>query len=171
MHVVIIRYLLAALVGSLVTWAICDKIAEGQVATAQLAHQKELRDMENRGRQEADQARAELRKVQKDIAADDAEQTKKLEEQRNEIERLNDCLRTGSCGLRINATCKVPVPVPSAQSAGSTAASGVDDDARPVLTPVAESAYFALRHGINEQERKLVMCQEYVRSLPGNNGG
>lgn len=168
MSILILRYLTVFLLGSLVTWAICDKIAEGQVAAAKLAHQKELVSIERRGRDESEQAKRELRAVQSQIASKDAANNKQLEDTRNEINRLNDCLRTGKCGLRVNATCQAGTRNPIARDPGSATPSGLDDDQTPVLTPVAESAYFALRQGLNVKERQLTMCQDYVMSLPGN---
>jgi len=81
----------------------------------------------------------------------------KLQGAQNETNRLRDCLRTGSCGLRIAATC------PPAQGPDITAAPSVDSGTRAELTPDAESAYFTLRDGIGRTESKLAACQDELR--------
>lgn len=75
----------------------------------------------------------------------------------NETNRLRDCLRAGTCGLRIAATCT------PTQSPDVAPAPGVDSGTRAVLTPDAESAYFALRDGIGRTETKLAACQDELR--------
>ena len=71
-----------------------------------------------------------------------------------ETNRLRDCLRNGSCGLRVAAKCP-PVPASSPAASGP----GVDHGTAARLDPAFESAYFALRDGIDRQRRQLEACQ------------
>lgn len=102
-----------------------------------------------------DAAIAERDKLAKKLAdADDAQRTK-LKEANDETNRLRDCLRTGTCGLRVKATCK-------SKPATNTGAS-VDSGTGAELDPDAGSAYFALRDGINQVTAQLAACQDQLR--------
>lgn len=93
-----------------------------------------------------------------ELATSNDKHLAELQGAQNETNRLRDCLRTGSCGLRVAATCPDYPSVPQA-----TAAPGVDSGTRAELTPDAESAYFALRDGIDRTEAKLAACQDELR--------
>lgn len=83
-----------------------------------------------------------------------------------ETNRLRDCLRNGSCGLRVAAKCP-PVPASSPAASGAI----VDHGTAARLDSAAESAYFALRDGIDQQRRQLEACQARLmplRQSPGN---
>lgn len=82
----------------------------------------------------------------------------------NETNRLRDCLRAGTCGLRIAANC------PAAQSPGIATAPSVDYGTGAELTADAESAYFALRDGIDRTETKLAACQDELRTRAAPSG-
>lgn len=79
----------------------------------------------------------------------------KLKGAQDETNRLRDCLRSGTCGLRIGARC------PSAPE--TPAAAGVDPGARAELDRAAESAYFALRDGIDRAAAQLAACQAELK--------
>jgi len=81
----------------------------------------------------------------------------------NENERVNTCLRDGSCVLRIRAQCPPAASnVPSARPGG-----GVDTPAPAVLAPETGQAYTALRAGILETERVLRACQASLGVFTG----
>lgn len=85
----------------------------------------------------------------------DYEQTAKLEAERNETNRLRDCIANGTCGLRVNATCPAPAAnVPQAGTPGS-----VDHGTGAQLTADARQNYFALRDGIAKVVAQLAACQ------------
>lgn len=161
MHAVIVRYVIVFALGVMGGSYFTAKVADAELASTRETHTRELAVIQAAEARKTATAQKELRETQAQIALLDTKNHGQLEAQRNEIQRLNDCLRTGTCGLRVNATC------PATGSDGNTnpTAARVDDGKRPTLTPVAESAYFALRHGINENETKLMMCQEYVGTL------
>jgi len=82
---------------------------------------------------------------------------KELQGAQNETNRLRDCLRSGTCGLRIAATCS------PAQTPGATAAPSVDSGAGAELAETARRAYFALRDGIDRAGSQLAACQDELR--------
>ena len=78
----------------------------------------------------------------------------KLKGSQDETNRLRDCLRSGTCGLRIGARC------PASET---PAAAGMDHGARAELDRSAESAYFALRDGIDRASAQLEACQAELK--------
>jgi hypothetical protein len=111
--------------------------------------------------QERDQARADLAARLSDI---DTAESKKLKESENENNRLRDCLRRGTCGLRIAAVC--PANTGSVVSAARPGGS-VDSGAGAGLTTQAEQDYFVLRAGISSAQRKLAACQASLGKITG----
>lgn len=162
MQLALIRYALVFVLGVVLGTYFTGKDAAATLANLRADHAVELAKTRSEEAKRTATAKRELEATQQQIAQLDTKNHGRLEAQRNEIERLNSCLRTGTCGLRVNATC------PGDRDRGgiaNAATPGVDDGKGATLTPVAESAYFALRHGINENESKLMMCQEYVGTL------
>lgn len=74
----------------------------------------------------------------------------------NETNRLRDCMLTGSCGLRVNATCGPRL--------GPTSP-GVDNGAGAELDADARQAYFALRDGIDRVTAQLTACQGQLSAM------
>lgn len=86
----------------------------------------------------------------------DAEQTAALGKERDETQRLRDCVARGTCGLRVAAVCPARAPdVP-----GAAPAAGVGDAGAPGLTEDARRNYYALRDGIAAVTRQLTACQQ-----------
>lgn len=162
MHAVIVRYVIVLVLGIMGGSYFTAKVSETELAETRESHAVALAAAKVEEARKTANAQKELRETQQEIARLDTKNHGQLEAQRNEIERLNACLRTGTCGLRVNATCPA---TGSGDGNADPAAARVDDGKGPALTPVAESAYFALRHGINENEAKLIMCQEYAGAL------
>lgn len=102
-----------------------------------------------------DDAIAKRDELAKKLADADDTHTKELKDANTETNRLRDCLRTGSCGLRIKARC------PSATAAAPGAS--VDSGPGAELDATAGSAYFALRDGINQVTAQLAACQDQLR--------
>lgn len=99
--------------------------------------------------------------AKRDAVADDLRKAsdqheKKLSEAQDETNRLRDRLRSGALGLRVAAKC--PAASPQAP-----AAPGVDTGAGAELAGAAESAYFALRDGIDRAGAQLAACQAELR--------
>lgn len=79
------------------------------------------------------------------------------EKDRGETNKLRDCLRRGTCGLRVAATCPDPNRPPGTPGAGVGAGTGAR------LAADAEPDYFALRDGITRTQRKLAACQAELK--------
>lgn len=88
------------------------------------------------------------------LRASNDQHAAKLKGAQDETNRLRDCLRSGTCGLRIGARCPAPE---------TPAATGVDSGAGAVLDRAAESAYFALRDGIDRASAQLEACQAELK--------
>ena len=89
----------------------------------------------------------------------DSKHSKELSHALTENRRLADCVRAGTCGVRIRATCPAATPtdVPQAPGTGS-----VVDDAGPRLDEAAERDYFSLRAGIETARKQIDGLQDYI---------
>lgn len=91
---------------------------------------------------------------QRDVAALDAKYTKDLADAKKQLDDLQRCVRTGKCGLRINANCPAN---------GATSTSGLGDASSPRLTDSAERDYFTLRERIVTVTKQVNYLQDYIR--------
>ena len=91
---------------------------------------------------------------QRDVAALDAKYTKDLADAKKQLDDLQHCIRTGKCGLRINARC----PANGATSTGS-----LGDASGPRLTDSAERDYFTLRERIVTVTKQVGYLQDYIK--------
>ena len=89
----------------------------------------------------------------------DSKHSKELSHALTENRRLADCVRAGTCGVRIRATCPAATPtdVPQAPGTGSVA-----DDAGPRLDEAAERDFFHLRAGIETARKQIDGLQDYI---------
>ncbi|AMJ70550.1 endopeptidase [Enterobacter cloacae] len=92
---------------------------------------------------------------QRDVAALDAKYTKDLTDAKKQLDDLQRCLRTGKCGLHINAKCPAN---------GAAGASGMGDASGPRLTDSAERDYFTLRQRIVKVTKQIGYLQEYIKN-------
>lgn len=116
-------------------------------------HDREAREVAEVTRVTLAQRTAERDALQARLTASDDAERKKLQEAQDETNRLRDCLRNGTCGLRIAAKC--PARLPQADPVPS-----VDTGTGAELDRPAEQAYFALRDGINRASAQLAACQK-----------
>ncbi|KZR41377.1 lysis protein [Enterobacter roggenkampii] len=91
---------------------------------------------------------------QRDVAALDAKYTKELADAKSQLEDLQRCVRTGKCGLHVNARCPAN---------GTAGASGVGDASGPRLTDSAERDYFTLRERIVTVTKQVGYLQDYIK--------
>lgn len=82
----------------------------------------------------------------------------KLKGAQDETNRLRDCMRRGTCGLHLHASCSAGLPA-------TITASGVGTGGGAQLDADAERNYFALRDAIQRTETKLSACQGSLREL------
>lgn len=132
-------------------WKVCDWRMTTQANAEALdraeAAEKQLEDMT-----------AKRDALAATLASKDNQHMKDMQNAQRETNHLRDCLRSGTCGLRVAATCR-PAPG-TADAAGSR----VDIGAGAELTGEAERAYFALRDGIDAVDAKLSACQDQLRA-------
>ena len=76
---------------------------------------------------------------QRDVAALDAKYTGELADAKKQLDDLQRCIRTGKCGLHVNARCTAN---------GATSTGGLGDATGPRLTDSAERDYFTLREAL-----------------------
>ncbi|EPV8684087.1 lysis protein [Enterobacter hormaechei] len=91
---------------------------------------------------------------QRDVAALDAKYTGELADAKKQLDDLQLCVRTGKCGLHVNARCP---------ASGTTSASGMGNAPGPRLTDSAERDYFSLRERIVTVTKQVDYLQEYIK--------
>ena len=91
---------------------------------------------------------------QRDVAALDAKYTKELADAKKQLDDLQRCVRTGKCGLHVNARCPAN---------GATSTGGLGDVTGPRLTDSAERDYFTLRERIVTVTKQVGYLQEYIK--------
>ena len=90
---------------------------------------------------------------QRDVAALDAKYTKELADAKAKLDSLQQCVSSGKCGLRLNATCP---------KGNATGTSGMDDAASARLTDSAQRDYFTLRERIEVAGKQIAALQQYI---------
>ncbi|QUG75986.1 lysis protein [Erwinia sp. E602] len=91
---------------------------------------------------------------QRDVAALDAKYTGELADAKAKLDDLQQCVRSGKCGLRVNASCS---------KSSATTAGSVGDATSPRLTDSAERDYFTLRERISTITGQVSYLQQYIR--------
>lgn len=91
---------------------------------------------------------------QHDVAALDAKYIGELADAKAKLEDLQQCVRSGKCGLRVNASCS---------KSGTSTTASMDDAASPGLTDSAQRDYFTLRERIETSSKMIAGLQQYIR--------
>lgn len=91
---------------------------------------------------------------QRDVAALDAKYTKDLADAKKQLDDLQRCVRTGKCGLHVNARCP---------SNGATSTGRLGDASSPRLTDSVERDYFTLRERIITVTKQVGYLQDYIK--------
>lgn len=91
---------------------------------------------------------------QRDAAVLDAKYTKDLADAKKQLDDLQRCVRTGKCGLHVNARCPAN---------GATSTGGLGDASSPRLTDSAERDYFTLRERIATVTKQVGYLQDYIK--------
>lgn len=92
---------------------------------------------------------------QRDVAALDAKYTKELDDAKKQLDDLQRCVRTGKCGLHVNARCPAN---------GTTNTGGLGDATGPRLTDSAERDYFTLRERIATVTKQVGYLRGYIKT-------
>lgn len=131
------------------------------------------RDVAKEAQKRSDAYVAQLKAVQAardglraDLAKVDEQRTKERDDAKKELDRLRDCVRSGKCGLRVNATC-TPAPGSPRDVSPTGPDSGVDTATAPRLTADAERDYFALREALKAQYTQLGACVDTLGRITG----
>ncbi|HCP24907.1 MAG TPA: lysis protein [Pantoea ananatis] len=91
---------------------------------------------------------------QRDVAELDAKYTKELADAKAKLDSLQQCVSSGKCGLRLNATC------PKGNASVTTS---MDDAASARLTDSAQRDYFTLRERIEVAGKQIAGLQQYIK--------
>lgn len=128
-------------------WAANGWRLEAQYADAASKVAKEAKDALTAAMTERDELAKKLTETNDAALAE-------LQGAQNETNRLRDCLRAGTCGLRVAAKCP--------EGSGTPGAS-VDINAGAELAESARQSYFALRDGIDRASAQLSACQSELK--------
>lgn len=115
---------------------------------------KDQRDKATRKLSLANATIKDMQTRQSDVAALDAKYTRDLADAKKQLDDLQRCVRTGKCGLHVNAKCPTN---------GATSAGGMGDASGPRLTDSAERDYFTLRERIVTVTKQVGYLQEYIK--------
>nr|WP_247650497.1 lysis protein [Enterobacter sp. Tr-810] len=115
---------------------------------------KEQRDKATSALTLANDTITDMQTRQRDVAALDEKYTKELVDAKKQLDDLQRCVRTGKCGLHVNARCPAN---------GTTNTGGLGDATGPRLTDSAERDYFTLRERIVTVTKQISYLQEYIK--------
>ena len=115
---------------------------------------KDQRDKATKNLRLANATIKDMQVRQRDAAALDAKYTKDLADAKKQLDDLQRCVRTGKCGLHVNARCP---------SNGATSTGGLGDVTGPRLTDSAERDYFTLRERIATVTKQVGYLQDYIK--------
>ncbi|UNM47043.1 lysis protein [Klebsiella pneumoniae] len=115
---------------------------------------KDQRDKATKNLRLANDTIKDMQVRQRDAAVLDAKYTKDLADAKKQLDDLQRCVRTGKCGLHVNARCPAN---------GATSTGGLGDVTGPRLTDSAERDYFTLRERIVTVTKQVGYLQEYIK--------
>jgi len=132
--------------------------ADAAVAQLRLDHAGVLADIATKTRVAADAVRAYEQRAALALAAADKKSTEELNHAKAETQRMRDCVRAGTCGVRIVTRYVDHSGGPGATDA---AAGGLGDDAITLGAGVSERV-LDLRDAIAEDAAKIDYLQQYA---------
>lgn len=156
-----VKTILAALVlaGAFAAgWVVQGWRADAALAQVRQGHASVLADIATKTRAAADAVRAYERQAGLALAAADKKTTEELNNAKAETQRLRDCVRAGTCGVRIVTRY---VDQPGGAGSADAAGGGVGDDAITLDAGVSERV-LDLRDAIAEDAAKLGYLQQYA---------
>ncbi|MBV7418436.1 lysis system i-spanin subunit Rz [Comamonas sp. CMM03] len=138
-------------------------VAQGWRSDAALAQLRQghvgvLADIATKTRAAADAVRAYERQAGLALASADKKSTEDLKNAKAETQRMRDCVRAGTCGVRIVTRY---VDQPSGAGGADAGAGGVGNDAITLDAGVSERV-LDLRDAIAEDAAKLGYLQRYA---------
>lgn len=139
-------------------WVVQGWRADAALAQLRQDHAGVLADIATKTRAAADAVRAYERQAGLALASADKKNTEDLNNAKAETQRLRDCVRAGTCGVRIVTRY---VDQPGGAGGADAAAGGVGDDAITLDAGVSERV-LDLRDAISEDAAKLSYLQQYA---------
>jgi hypothetical protein len=139
-------------------WVVQGMRSDAALAQLRQGHAGVLADIATKTRAAADAVRAYERQAGLALAAADKKHTEDLNHAKAETQRLRDCLRAGTCGVRIVTRY---VGQPGGAGGADAGAGGVGDDAITLDAGVSERV-LDLRDAIAEDAAKLSYLQRYA---------
>lgn len=139
-------------------WAAQGWRADAALVQVRLVHASVLADIATKARAAVDAIRAYERQAGLALAAADKKSTEELNHEKAETQRLRDCVRAGTCGVRIVTRY---VDQPGGAGPSDAATGGVGDDSITLDAGISESV-FDLRDAIAEDQAKLGYLQQYA---------
>jgi prophage endopeptidase len=111
----------------------------------------------------SEQARQTERQWVQKVSDLDEQHAKELNDAKQENDRLRAAVDAGSVRLRVHAKCVAAAA--SSSVPASAAAASVDDGSTVELDAGARQDYFALRAGIEHDQKLILGLQSYVRGV------
>lgn len=124
------------------------------ILSSQLTKQKTRADNAESLAKQRQETINDMQTRQRDVAALDTKYTKELADAKAKLDALQQCVSSGKCGLRLNATCS---------KGSSTKAGSMGDDATARLNDSAQRDYFTLRERIAIITGQVSYLQQYIR--------
>ena len=157
------RATVIALVAGLLLGTLAGLVAQGWRADSAMAHVQQqhaetLRDISEKSAAVAAAVRKAVNKSNAAIAAADTKFIGELANAKAETQRYRDCVRAGTCGVRIVTKT---VRDDGGRVPSNSGSSSVDDDAIALDAGVSERV-FDLRDAISEDAAKLGALQAYA---------
>ena len=154
----------AALLGLLLVlafgcgWAVKDWKAQAQIASIKTEHATVLQQLSEKTAAAAGAVRRAEQLASLAIAAADSKFTGELADAKLETQKLRECVRTGTCGVRIKT---VYASDSGSAGAADTATGSVGNDSVALDAGVSERV-LDLRDAISEDAAKLGYLREYA---------
>ena len=158
MRAAVIALAAGSLLGALAGWVAQGWRADSAMAHVQQQHAETLRDISEKSAAVAAAVRKAVNKSNAAIAAADTKFIGELANAKAETQRYRDCVRAGTCGVRIVTKT---VRDDGGHVSSDTSATGVGNDAQPLDAGVSERV-FDLRDAISEDSAKLGALQAYA---------
>lgn len=140
-------------------WVVQGWRADAALAQLRQDHAGVLADIATKTRAAADAVRAYEQQVGRALAAADKKSTEDLNNAKAETQRLRDCVRVGTCGVRIVTRY---VDQPGGAGPADAVTGGVVDDAIALDAGVSERV-LDLRDAISEDAAKIDYLQQYAK--------
>lgn len=158
MRATVIALVAGLLLGTLAGWVAQGWRADSAMAHVQQQHAETLRDISEKSAAVAAAVRKAAAIANTAIAVAEAQNWKELENAKAETQRYRDCVRAGTCGVRIVTKT---VRDDGGRVPSNSGSSSVDDDAIALDAGVSERV-FDLRDAISEDAAKLGALQAYA---------